>query len=561
MANKKLNELPLKSTCEGNETVVANDNTGKSIKINVIEMNRKFHFLNRKGRYVHMSIDDTTLIYQDIKINQNIYTSVFQNPTLSKLKELNDKYGAVFSLYSYMNNMSGLPTKFQSELSDASNWLKFGIHAQSSSAAFDETTASQATSIYNDFINKILSFTGNTNSIDRIPRLHRYVGNLESMTAMRDCACGLLGALSAENNNPDPSLSNRDSYYLNEDQKTWLALHTKLIDLTNGMIYFRTVIRTDWFASSSDWQKVYPESNGSITTLLNAWEAMQDKADNLTCLEIFGHEWSSNILTEFEKACQWAFGKSYEFAFQQEKENFGIISTYLYKGSISPLTPLPTPNLLIIDNIASWNNVENATGYRILNGSEVMDVTLDISYDLSILSDGMYNISIKAIGDNITYSDSNKSNVVQHVVGGGIIGVTTHSNGGYEVLIASSKNYLSFVKGSLSGAGGGTYPAATTTGRACSPYICLNVNGGETIKKSTIAPNNIYFGLYEYTDIPIGLNTYTVNGQKFGTWLNAPVTLQPQTKYILIGFRNNSGSVDFADELLPEMPNWIEINP
>jgi hypothetical protein len=250
----------------------------------------------RRGSYIHLSVDDVTLCLADIKANATSYSTIFQSAFLGGLKALHETYGATVSLYCYADAVEGLPTKFRDELFATSQWLKFGIHSESAAHTFETETAANAAAIYNTFTANICSFAGSVSAIDRIPRLHEYHGSLEALTSMRDCSCGLLGALTPEAANPDPSLTNRAAYYLGEAPRQWIQTHNKLFDIDNGLIFYSTAIRTDWFSDSAKWSAVYPESNGSVQTLLTAWTSDPAKADVLTALEVFGHEWAPNLL-------------------------------------------------------------------------------------------------------------------------------------------------------------------------------------------------------------------------------------------------------------------------
>ena len=87
---------------------------------------------NKDSRLVHLSIDDigASLRWACLNLPQSIWDMRF----FGKLKELNMRYGAEFTLYCYYdigNNFcfDSLPAIYLSEFSQAENWLKFGFHA------------------------------------------------------------------------------------------------------------------------------------------------------------------------------------------------------------------------------------------------------------------------------------------------------------------------------------------------------------------------------------------------------------------------------------------------
>lgn len=76
--------------------------------------------------YFHLSFDDTMNSLKNLTSSAP-YKSVFEEPFFAYLKGLHEKYGAKFSLYTYLNILEGVTDKYQSELGAASDWLKFGM--------------------------------------------------------------------------------------------------------------------------------------------------------------------------------------------------------------------------------------------------------------------------------------------------------------------------------------------------------------------------------------------------------------------------------------------------
>lgn len=61
----------------------------------------------------------------------------------------------------------------------------------------------------------------------------------------------------------------------------------------------------------------------------------------------------------------------------------------------------------------------------------------------------------------------------------------------------------------------------------------------------------LVYAVAEHTTVPITNNTCTPNGQTWRAWLTDPVlTLQPETRYLRIGFKNGDKSENFTDEEL-----------
>jgi hypothetical protein len=271
----------------------------------------------RAKRYIHLSVDDVSICLADLK--QHAYTSVFQQNFFASLKSLHDNYGASFSLYAYADSTINLPLDFTAELSQSAGWLKFGIHSKNAAHTFETETAANAAVIYNAFVANILAFIPDARAIDRMPRLHEFKGNLAVMQALRDCPCGILGALTPEPQNPDAGMNDRAAYYLTADHRFLARQGAKLLDIQNALTFAPTSIRTDWFNDPALWGAVYPESGGSISALLSAWAKDAQKAGAMNSLKIFGHEWSPNLLTHFQQSCVWAASAGYRFSFDQDE--------------------------------------------------------------------------------------------------------------------------------------------------------------------------------------------------------------------------------------------------
>lgn len=110
--------------------------------------------------------------------------------------------------------------------------------------------------------------------------------------------------------------------------------------------------------------------------------------------------------------------KSEAFKVTISKESYLDVSyTIRVVAKIAPeLTKLAAPSISINNNVVSWNSVSHTSGYLYsITGEENKSGSLtSTSLDVSTLSlvDGDYSISVIAKGDNIYYSDSDSSNVV-----------------------------------------------------------------------------------------------------------------------------------------------------
>jgi hypothetical protein len=94
------------------------------------------------NKTVHFSIDDAHYFFKDLTDKETEYKSCLENKFLSSLKDLHDKYDAVFTLYVYVIasgagengkdfNIANATRKFDDELKNLSPWLKLGFHGVS----------------------------------------------------------------------------------------------------------------------------------------------------------------------------------------------------------------------------------------------------------------------------------------------------------------------------------------------------------------------------------------------------------------------------------------------
>lgn len=287
------------------------------------------------NNYIHISFDDVEYCIQNIINNKDSFTSIFQDAFFNFLKELHETYGAVFSLYIYkISQLSNFPDKFKSEFIANSKWLKFGLHEKTTDS-YETATSTKGKEDWDFFITEMYRITGGLNSIDRIPRLNMFKGSKESLLAMRDCDCGALGFLSADDS--------RDTYYLNETQREYLRTHDKLEDITNGLVFYSTDMRLDWFNSDFSSTNEYntPVKTTPYEELVYRYN-QPSMGDCYSSLIVFTHEWElygtsytlNSKKSRVEDVCKFGVDYGYAFDYPQNRCNFGIDSLRLSYLSI-----------------------------------------------------------------------------------------------------------------------------------------------------------------------------------------------------------------------------------
>lgn len=271
--------------------------------------------------YVHLSFDDVGYCILDLVNNGASFYSLWDEPFFGMLKRLHDTYGAIFSLYIWdVANLANIPSKFKTELMDSSAWLKFGFHSYTDGSLAD-TSYNDAKTQYETFINYVFSKIGGVNSVDRMPRLNYFAGNVNALRALRDANCGCIGFLNTDDT--------RSAYYLTQEELTYLRTHSLWSDRTNGLQFVSTVMRLDWFVSgfSSQYDYNVPVEDNPYNELVYRY-GQPAMADLYGGLIVFTHEWqtysssyalNSTMVDRIEQVCQFANDYGYDFDYPQNR--------------------------------------------------------------------------------------------------------------------------------------------------------------------------------------------------------------------------------------------------
>ena len=277
---------------------------------------------------IHISFDDVTACLSNL--SSNVYPTLYDEPFFGWLKQLNTTYGARFSLYVYnLATLASVPETYRQEFFDSRHWLKFGLHAKTSGYNYASGTYDGAQSDWNTLVENVVRITGSYQSLDRIPRLHNFAGNLESVLGMRDANCGALGFLGADDS--------RVSYHLTDEQNQRLISQSFYNDSENDLIIFRTNYRGERLASA---EGMYDK--------MEAFYTNPAYADCFSPFVWFTHEpyvYKKSALTEYAKnvedVCRFAYDHDIPFVYPQnridlEAEMYGYQYESLTDGVLSP---------------------------------------------------------------------------------------------------------------------------------------------------------------------------------------------------------------------------------
>ncbi len=267
----------------------------------------------KEKQYIHFSFDDIRQCLHDIsqldEENKPVYASVFDHPLFGWMKAMHEKYGVVFSLYTFNYfstvpeyDISKLPDWYAGELKVSSGWLKFGFHAKDDLKKYTEDEPEQILADYAKFLQAILHATGNhEESIDRVVRLGFFEGSKANLHALNQCKLGLKGFLTADN---DPE---RRSYYFGAEETAAVYEAGELWQ--EDFLFLRSMLRME---------------------LVQSFEEITAVMEGLTgprVLELFSHEmsWYRNSRIEgyslpdlCEAYFKWCVEHGYGWGYAQE---------------------------------------------------------------------------------------------------------------------------------------------------------------------------------------------------------------------------------------------------
>ena len=268
------------------------------VKQSITQSVESLSFINKimccdSGRnIIHFSVDDTWICLYDI-ITHN-YESIFETSFFAALKSLHENYGICVTLNTFNTfsetpdyDISDLPSTYQSELQENKNWLKFAFHAESDQSNYN--TSSGISAAYDKFVSAIYTFTGDYDCIDTVTRLGYFGGNLNNVLAIKNKEHGIIGLLCADT-------TDRDSYYLSENENKLVQSKGKYYDLSNELVFIKTITRT----------------------LSNATAEIEANVCYQKYVEIFCHEYEPSAPNGFTSIAQYSVQKGYFNAFPSD---------------------------------------------------------------------------------------------------------------------------------------------------------------------------------------------------------------------------------------------------
>lgn len=275
--------------------------------------------------YMHLSFDDTCQCFKNLQ--ENDYSSIWEEEFLGWMKEMHDTYGAVFSIYVFNEEFteyanSDEASMYADEFLEAKDWLKFGLHSpkndQNANFGTNKGTAYSSYEVgfdqWNTFVDNVIKATGSHLTIDRMPRLHNCAGTEDALLGMRDANYGALGFLGVDDT--------RDVYYLENyevGKSVWLFENDYLTDYKYGLVFIATDIRAEYLSYAGNGIYTYED----MTKELEYRYSDSSMSNSTGAMIIFSHENRiqnnlDNVKEAMEAACIYANINKIPFAFPQD---------------------------------------------------------------------------------------------------------------------------------------------------------------------------------------------------------------------------------------------------
>lgn len=255
------------------------------------------------NKCVHVSIDDCREAL--ISLTDAGMQSIYDVPFFAQLKTWHDAYGAKFTCYVYGTlaedsdgnakiTLADIPKKFRQEFEAASDWLKFGFHAEFTKIGKTKSlTGTQFAEKFSRANAAIDAFAG-TQARTQNLRLDYFFAKEEWMPAICSAGTQILFA---------PDTDGRRAYALNDAQSASIRRAGKLAfnaaktpNTAGGGGYLRTDARYE--------------------KMLLPWWTLATLRDRERIV-IFTHEWTMDFKVRFmmENSFRWFKNNNYQFTF------------------------------------------------------------------------------------------------------------------------------------------------------------------------------------------------------------------------------------------------------
>lgn len=227
-------------------------NTVEAVNSETGEMISMVIYWFRDGyRTYRLGVDDVIWTLENIWRNQDTYTSIFDDPFMSMLKELHDQYGTPVHMHIYYQNddnsfnLSMFPDKYKKEWQSNGNWLKLTFHSLKDKPDSPYKYASYEQVMQEGRLveKEILRFAGKE-VMSNITSQHWADSNLYATRAFRNLGYRCIDAYFTFDEQGEPTVS----YYLNKEQAAHATTRDFWVDNKEDIIFVKDDIIIDTVA-------------------------------------------------------------------------------------------------------------------------------------------------------------------------------------------------------------------------------------------------------------------------------------------------------------------------
>lgn len=276
------------------------------------------YYLKNAYKKYRFSLDDNIWFLQNIAKNKDTYKSIFEDPYLTLLKTMHDRYGTKFHLNIYYEcpehggfNLTQMPDKFKDEWIQNSNWLRLSPHANADKPDRPYIRASyeQTRFEFGRIINEIIRFAGKETYASDVTTIHWGAATADAVRAVRDLG---IKALVGSFRYGDPT-NTPISMHLDAERCAILNNYGTYYDEEQGVVIFK-----------------YSASNAQHAPLEQIPINCKNFAKSMplyTFFELCVHEqyfyedyinYMPDYYDRFETAIKWCVENGYEPAFASE---------------------------------------------------------------------------------------------------------------------------------------------------------------------------------------------------------------------------------------------------
>lgn len=190
---------------------------------------------------MHLSVDDVLATLTSLREVPG--DDPWVQPELGFLRTLHRRTGVAVGLYLFERHdgtsLEDVPDRFGPAFAEASSWLRFGFHARDPFVDYGPggVEAHVARRDYERTVAAIERFAGGA-SLDRMPRLHRFVARGEVVRSLRDASDGIVGLLT-------PDDDRAEAYDLGKDERDALRREGRWSGAGRGVAYVASLPRLE----------------------------------------------------------------------------------------------------------------------------------------------------------------------------------------------------------------------------------------------------------------------------------------------------------------------------